>query len=62
MQSIKEPPAPTFYNLTLSSIYGNDGDTILRMGVIININKYRWEKVQELNTFRMNFDYRVCNC
>ena len=44
-----EPPALTFYNLALFSIYGNDGTTISRRGVIININKYRWEKIQEVN-------------
>ena len=31
------------------SIYGTDATTISRRGVIININKYRWEKVQEVN-------------
>ena len=41
-----------FYNLALLSIYGNDGTPISTWGVIININKYRWEKVQEVNTCR----------
>ena len=40
-----EPLALTFYNLALLSIYGNDGTAISTWGVIININKYRWEKV-----------------
>ena len=31
--------------LALLSIYGNDGTAISTWGVIININKYRWEKV-----------------
>ena len=34
-----------FYNLALLSIYGNDGTAISTWGVIININKYRREKV-----------------
>ena len=42
-----EPPALTFYNLALFSIYGNDGTTISRRGVIINLKKYHWEKVQK---------------
>ena len=33
-----EPPALTFYNVVLFSIYGDDGDT---RGVIINIKRYR---------------------
>ena len=35
-----EPPALTFYNLALFYIYGNDGTTISRRGVIINLKKY----------------------
>ena len=30
----------TFYNLALFYIYGNDGTTISRRGVIINLKKY----------------------
>ena len=41
-----------FYNLALFSIYGNDGTAISTWGVIININKYRWEKVSEVNPCR----------
>ena len=41
-----------FYNLALFTIYGNDGTAISTWGVIININKYRWEKVYEVNTCR----------
>ena len=41
-----------FYNLALLSINGNDGTAISTWGVIININKYRWEKVYEVNTCR----------
>ena len=29
------------------AIYGNDGDTISKRGVIINIKTYRWERVPE---------------
>ena len=36
-----------FHNLALFSIYGNDGTTILRRGVIINLKKYHWKKVQK---------------
>ena len=36
-----------FHNLALFSIYGNDGTTISRRGVIINLKKYHWEKVQK---------------
>ena len=42
-----EPPALTFYNLALFYIYGSDGTTISRRGVIINLKKYHWEKVQK---------------
>ena len=42
-----EPPARTFYNLALFSIYGNDGTTISRRGVIINLKRYHWKKVQK---------------
>ena len=34
-----EPPALTFYNLALFSIYVNDGTTISRISVIMNIWK-----------------------
>ena len=34
-----EPPALTFYNLVLFSIYVNDGTTISRSSVIINIKQ-----------------------
>ena len=44
-----EPPARTFYDLVLFFIYGNDRTTISRRGVIININKYCWEKFQKIN-------------
>ena len=38
-----------FHNLSLFSIYGNDGTTISRRGVIINLKKYHWKKVQKGN-------------
>ena len=41
-----EPPALTFYNLALFSM-DDDGTTISRRGVIINLKKYHWEKVQK---------------
>ena len=44
-----EPPALSFNKLALFSIYGNDGDIISTGGAIINIEKYHWEKVQEVN-------------
>ena len=34
-----------FHNLTLFFIYGNDGTTVSKRGVIINLKK--WEKVQK---------------
>ena len=34
-----------FHNLALFSIYGNDGTTVSKRGVIINLKK--WEKVQK---------------
>ena len=45
-----EPPALTFYNLALFSIYVNDGTTISRSSVIINIKQISLRKVQEVNT------------
>ena len=45
-----EPPALTFYNLALFSIYVNDGTTISRSSVIMNIKKISLRKVQEVNT------------
>ena len=36
-----------FHNLALFSIYGNDGTTVSKRGVIINLKKYHWEKVQK---------------
>ena len=39
-----EPPPLTFYNLALSSIYVNDGTTISRRSVIINIKKISLRK------------------
>ena len=35
----EEPPALTFYNLVLFSIYGNDGTTLSRSSVNINIKQ-----------------------
>ena len=40
-----EPPALTFYNLALFSIYVNDGTTISRSSVIINIKQISLRKV-----------------
>ena len=48
-----EFPAPTpfllrlVHNLALFSIYGNDGTTVSKKGVIINLKKCHWEKVQK---------------
>ena len=39
-----EPPALTFYNLALFSIYVNDGTTISRSSVIINIKQISLRK------------------
>ena len=39
-----EPPALTFYNLVLFSIYVNDGTTISRSSVIINIKQISLSK------------------
>ena len=36
-----------FHNLALFSIYGNDGTTVSKRGVIIILKKYHWEKVQK---------------
>ena len=36
-----------FHNLALFSIYGNDGTTVSKRDVIINLKKYHWEKVQK---------------
>ena len=40
----------TFYNLALFSIYVNDGTTISRSSVIMNIKKISLRQVQEVNT------------
>ena len=34
-----------FHNLALFSIYGNDGTTVSKKDVIINLKKYHWEKI-----------------
>ena len=44
-----EPPALTFYNLALFSIYVYDGTTISRSSVIMNIKQISLRKVQEVN-------------
>ena len=36
-----------FHNLALFSIYGNDGTTVSKRGVIIILKKYHWEKVKK---------------
>ena len=50
-----EPPALTFYNLALFSIYVNDGTTISRSSVIINVKQISLRKVQEVNTLKLFF-------
>ena len=54
-----EPPALTFYNLALFSIYVNDGTTISRSSVIINIKQILLRKGSRTKHVVENLKLRI---